>query len=480
MNTVIIPAPASKSLSHRVLIAAALADGESFLERVLESDDTARTRDILTAVGARFERTGPGAFTVRGIAGKVRSRPEGFAPERAAPGGAVSENAPLSCFVGESGTTCRLIAAILAAGKGRFRLHGSGRMHQRPLGELTEALAALGAGIFFEEKPGCPPLIIEARGLDSSRLPGGMAAIGCGESSQYLSGLLMAAPLGSGLTVRLTGDKAVSWPYVSLTLETLERFGIPFAVEELAEEAATPGAPPESAWRAVPWRGLARDVPWRLRFRVASGVYRPGRYAVEGDWSGASYFLAAGAAGPRPVRVEGLSPRSLQADAALLDILERMGARVERGENAVTVYPSPLRGIEADMGHCPDVVPTVAALAAHAEGTTLITNVAHLRIKESDRLAAPAEELAKAGCLVRVMEDSLAVSPPPGGLQAPKPGTVFSAHGDHRMAMSLSLLGLPGPRNPQGCPGFAVTLDDPGCVAKSFPHFWDLWARVRV
>ena len=448
MNPVSIPAPASKSLSHRTLIAAALAGGVSRLSGLLESDDTARTREILTSFGAGFERLGAGEYRVTGIGGRI----------------AGPLDTPLSCFVGESGTTCRLLPAVAAAGRGLFRFHGAGRMHQRPVKELTDALVALGAGIRFEGVPGNPPLLLEAHGLDASGLPGKEVGMGCDESSQYLSGLLLAAPLGAGLRIRLEGKKAVSWPYVSLTLDTLERFGIPFRVE----------VRPEEAWIPCDWRGLREATPGRVRFAVDAGFYRAGDYTVEGDWSGASYFLAAGAVGPRPVRVLGLNPRSLQGDAALLDILVRMGAKVDADDAGVTVYPGPLRGVELDMGHCPDIVPTVAAVAAHAVGPTTVRNVAHLRIKESDRLKAPAEELAKVGCAVMLLEDGLTLTPPAGGPRKPAEGVIFSAHDDHRMAMSLNLLGLPGPAGQ----GFAVPLDNPGCVAKSFPHFWDLWKRV--
>lgn len=487
MFPVQIEAPSSKSLSHRMLIAAALADGVSHLSHVLESDDTARTREALSALGARFERTGPGCFSVSGLAGKVRAP---IAEDSAGSGA-------LSVFVGESGTTCRLLTAVLAAGQGRFRVHGAGRMHTRPIRELAEALAGLGARFFFEQRDGCPPFLLEASGLRPAvGLPGcqpdvqsgvqsgvrtgracpaaarhegkedGDVSIGCDESSQYLSGLLLAAPLGQGLRIVLGGRRVVSWPYVSLTLETLERFGLVPVVE-------TPG--PEG-WEAVDWRTLHEARPGGVRFCIAPGSYRPQTLAVEGDWSGASYFLAAGAIGPRPVRVLGLNPCSLQGDAAMLALLRAMGARVEWDDRGVTVFPSALRGIEADLGPCPDLAPTVAALAAHAEGETRISGAAHLKIKESDRLAAPATELRKAGCEVSLERDGMLIRPPQGGPRALRPGEVFSAHGDHRMAMSLSLLGLPGQK---GAPGFAVPLDDPACVAKSFPHFWELWAKVR-
>ena len=448
MNPIVVPAPASKSLSHRTLIAAALADGISRLSGLLESDDTTRTREILTAFGAGFRSLGPGAYEVTGLAGKVEHH------------GAE----PLSCFVGESGTTCRLLPAVAAAGKGAFRFHGAGRMHQRPIKELTDALHSLGAGIRFEGETGNPPIAVEARGLDAANLPEREVVVGCDESSQYLSGLLLAAPLGRGLRIRLGGAKAVSWPYVSLTLDTLERFGITFRVETR----------PEGEWLPCAWRSLREGLPGRVRFVVEPGMYRAGAYAVEGDWSGASYFLAAGAIGPRPVRVEGLNPNSLQGDAALVEILRLMGARVDLDAAGVLVSPASLRGVDVDMGHCPDLVPTVAALAAHAEGETRVRNVAHLRIKESDRLAAPAEELAKVGCAVTILDDGLIVAPPAGGPRKPAEGVIFSAHHDHRMAMSVSLLGLPGLHGQ----GFAVPVDNQGCTAKSFPHFWNLWERV--
>ena len=457
MQTVIIPAPPSKSLSHRALMAAALASGTSHLTQVLESADTARTREVLSALGADFAHTAPGCFAVIGTGGKV------LAPDS-------KQDIPLSVDVGESGTTCRLLTAILAAGNGKFRVHGAGRMHERPLGELAGVLRELGAHITFEQKDNCPPFILDADGLHQTAALDGremVSMISSDESSQYISGLLLAAPLGSGLVIGLGGRRAVSWPYVGLTLNILEDFGISFTVLELDQ----------GQWREIDWRSIREAEPGKLRFRVLPGMYQARDYAVEGDWSGASYFLAAGAIGPRPVCVTGLNRHSLQGDAALIDILVAMGARVEYGDNSITVHPSLLKGVNVDMGHCPDLVPTVAALAAHAVGPTHISNVAHLKIKESDRLAAPAQELAKTGSEVAMHEDGLLIQPHEGGPKTPESGTVFSAHNDHRIAMSVSLLGLPGTR--PGNPGFAVPLDQPDCVGKSFPHFWNLWEKVR-
>ena len=472
MHPITIPAPASKSISHRMCIAAALADGESELGNVLDSDDLARTRTILEAAyGARFEPRGGGELMVRG--GSAMGVEGSQVPCRG------TGTAPPNFDVGESGTTCRLLMAVLAAGRGHFRLHGQGRMHERPVADLAAPLRSLGARITYEQRDGCLPLRIESAGFDPSLLSadsvgnGGMVAVSCDESSQYLSGLLLAAPLApSELVILLGGSKAVSWPYVGLTLDILERFGIAFTVEQRQKD---------TGWERIDWRFLKEPHPGRLRFRVSPGPYRPGRHVVAGDWSGASYFLAAGSIGPKPVRVEGLNPDSLQGDAAIQDVLLRMGARLEREDSAVTVYPAVLRGIEADLRHCPDLAPTVAALAAHATGPTVIRGAAHLKIKESNRIAALALELRKAGCEVSLTDDGLIIVPPDpgasgssGGPRFPE-GGLFSSHHDHRIAMSVALLGLPGLR---GGKGFEPSLDDPACVSKSLPQFWNLWQSL--
>lgn len=460
MLPVSVFAPPSKSMSHRLLMGAALACGVSSVDNVLESDDTARTREVLAALGAGFERTGAGRYSVTGLGGAVRRPGTG---EKA-----LAE--PLSLFVGESGTTCRLAAAVCAAGEGVFRLHGAGRMHERPMGELIRVLESLGAHIWCEGQKGCLPLTIEAKGLNAPALPGGIVTVACDESSQYLSGLLLAAPLSpGGLTLALGGTKAVSWPYVGLTLAALELFGITVCVEEAVLSAGG-----ERLWRQTSLRGLREAVPGRVRFRVPAGTYRAGRYCVEGDWSGASYFLAAGAVGSRAVRVRGLLPDSLQGDAAFCGILEQMGARLLRHEDGVTVFPSELAGATVDLSACPDLAPALAAVAAHARGATRIINAAHLRLKESDRLAGPAAELRKVGCRVVEAPDGMVIEPPEAGPAAPLAGTVFRAYGDHRMAMSLPLLGLAG----RSGKGFRVLVDDPDCVSKSFPDFEERWRLI--
>lgn len=464
VDTVTVTAPASKSVSHRYLMGAALAGGTSIVRHTLESRDLERTRAILCAAGASMEELpestpASGAWRVTGMNGAPR-------------GGTAT--APLSCDVEESGTTCRLLTAVLAAGQGVFRIHGAARMHERPIAELTDALTALGAQIGFEEKPDCPPCVITAHGLDPARCDG-MVELGMDISSQYFSGLLLAAPMGPApLTLALGGRKAVSWPYVGLTLQCLTDYGITFAVQTRRTV--------EAPWQSLPagaWRQLDEARPGCLRITVSPGAYRTGEYTVEGDWSGASYLLAAGAIGRRPVRVEGLRADSLQGDRAMLHILQRMGARVDVQPLAVTVYPSRLHGVDLDMGHCPDLVPTVATVAAFAQGSTRIRNVAHLRHKESDRIKAPATELGKTGVVVDELSDGLLINGL-GGRNNGKPdhpvlpdGQTLSAHNDHRIAMSLALLDLCRPQ--------AVVrsrLDDPAVVSKSFPQFWNIWEKL--
>ncbi len=435
-----VQAPASKSLSHRAVICASLAVGESVLHGVLESDDLDRTRACMQAGGARIEKLGHGEYKIQGVCGTLA-------------GGMLETTGPALMDVGESGTTCRLLTAVLATGNGDFKVFGRGRMHERPIGELVEAVRSLGVEVRYLENEGCPPLLIRSSGMN-----GGEVAISMEESSQYVSGLLLAAPLARRpLTVSVRGEKGVSWPYVGLTLQTMALFGPQVRVEVREEDA----------WRETDWRALRRVLPGRMRFNVPYGMYMGREAQVEGDWSNASYLLAAGALGPRAVRVRNVSRDSQQGDRVIADILEKMGARVEWEQNAVTVSPAPLRGVHVDMGDCPDLVPTVAMTAAFASGETVISNVAHLQIKECDRLNGTAGELRRAGARVEVMPDGMRILPLRG---RPDLAQTYRTYGDHRMAMSAALLGVP-----QGAP---VRVDNPECVAKSFPDFWKVWAAV--
>lgn len=465
---VVIEAPASKSLSHRYMIGAALADGQSTLSNVLDSEDLEATRRILCEAGARMkplhdtDASNISGWEVWGMDGKPRG----------------GDKTPLDCDVRESGTTCRLLTAVLAAGEGLFRIHGEGRMHERPIGELCHVLERLGSGIAWQGKEGCPPFLLQAHGLNPS-LEDGHARISMDESSQFFSGLLFAAPMAHGpIWMELAGNRAVSWPYVGLTLHVLAEFGIRFQVDIRARI----GVPWITATENT-WRDLTDARPGCFRVRVWPGKYQAGQYAVEGDWSGASYFLAAGALGKRPVKVTGIRADSLQGDRAIVQILEKMGCRVECEANATTVYPSPLRGVSLDMSRCPDLVPTVAVLASFAQGSTRISNVGHLRLKESDRIAAPAMELAKAGVMVDALSDGLLIcgmgGHPAQVRNRPSQPTLpdgvgLSAHNDHRMAMSLALLEM---RDPEL--DVARRLDNAQAVRKSFPRFWDTWSLLK-
>ena len=445
MNPVTIDAPPSKSISHRLLMAAALANGESRLDNILESKDIEQTCAVLAAAGAQISRTGPGAFTVHGAAGCLR--------------GGESFSAPVLCDMHESGTSCRLITALLAAGRGAFKVFGAERLHERPMAGLTTALEGLGARFTWLNKPEHAPFVLMAGGLR-----GGEVAVPGKESSQYASGLLLAAPLMTeGLILRFAGETVNSWPYLLLTLEVMAEAGIAFQVESNAS----------GAWENVDWRTLRGIDPAVFRIRVAPGAYRAGNYFGEGDWSSASYLLAAGALGPRPVTVCGLRRDSLQGDRVIADILSAMGARLTWDETGLTVAPpldgQPLRGGDWDMSACPDLTPTVAVLAALSQGQTRIFGAAHLRLKESDRIGAPAGELRKIGCIIDETPDGMVITPPPNGPH-PAADAIFHTHNDHRLAMSLTLLtrrGLP------------VNLDNPACVSKSFPNFFQLWHKLE-
>lgn len=434
--TIHINAPASKSLSHRAIICAALARGESMLHGVLDSEDVARTKHCLHLLGAQITGSDD-TLCVCGVKRENRAR----------------QDAPQSMDVGESGTTCRLMAAVAAAFPGKYRFHGQGRMHDRPIEALTESLQSQGATIIFEGKPGCPPFLLTTPGLS-----GGDVRIDATHSSQYLSGLLLAAPLAARqTTIFLTGKGIASWPYVALTLECMTRFGVAVALEHHGTDGWQPCAHDEAT----------HFSPETLRFVVQPGPYVAQNLRVEGDWSNASYFLAAGAVGKTPVRISGLHPHSAQGDRFMLEILHRMGANICWDAESVTVFPSRLHGAEIDMGDCPDIVPTVAVMAAFATGETILSGAAQLALKECDRILAPVTELTTAGVRIEARPDGMIIH----GQGVLTPGEVhLNTHNDHRMAMSLSLLELGGQN---------VHLDNPDCVKKSFPRFWEAWAQVR-
>ena len=387
--------PGSKSISNRVLLLAALAEGETEVRGLLEADDTQVMRAALGRLGPRL--------------GVKRAELD----------------------LGNAGTAFRPLTAVLALSGGEYRLSGTRRMHERPIRDLVDALRALGARIDYLGAEGFPPLAIH---------PGNVAAgqtvrVRGDVSSQYLSALLMALPLAGGGTIEVEGE-LISKPYVEITLNLMQRFGV--------------------AVRRSDWRRF--DVPG-MRY-VSPGVMR-----VEGDASSASYFLAAGAIGGGPVRVEGVGRASIQGDVRFTEVLEAMGARVTLGEDWIEAAGhAPLRAFDVDLNHIPDAAMTAAALALFADGPCRVRNIGSWRVKETDRIAAMAAELGKLGARVEAGADFLKVAP--GKLAA---GAALDTYDDHRMAMSLSLAALGGVR---------VRINDPDCVAKTFPDYFAAFASI--
>ena len=403
-----VTVPGSKSYTHRTFIAAALSDGPCMVRSPLKSRDTLLTLAALKQMGAGIEE---GADTIRitGCNGRLAACPD-----------------PI--YLENSGTSMRLLAAIAALGRGPYTLTGTERMAQRPIGDLMDAMSQLGIGVRSIHGNGCPPL--EVMG---ATVAGGPVTICCTVSSQFLSALLLMAPCTEkGLEIQVT-QGPVSRPYVDMTLEILEQFGI-----DVRRQGYT-------------------------AFSVPGGqAYAAGDYAVAPDASQAGYFWAAAAVTGATVRVAGTHFDSRQGDVQLARIFERMGCVVDETAHGIAVTGQPLSGITVDMADMPDMVPTLAVAAAFARGTTIIENVAHLRAKESDRLGAVAAELGRMGVDARTTENSLVIT---GG--QPR-GAEIQTYDDHRIAMSFAVAGLKVP---------GVTITDPGCVAKSFPNFWEVFER---
>jgi 3-phosphoshikimate 1-carboxyvinyltransferase len=405
--------PGSKSLTNRALVATALADGESALRGGLASDDTHVMLEALRALGcAVASDTEP--WRVPGCGGRLR------APAH-----------PLD--TGNSGTTARFLTAAACLADGPVVIDGSPRMRERPIDDLVNALAGVGAHCEILGEAGCPPLRVDGGGLH-----GGSAVIDASRSSQYVSAVLLASPYAeTDVELEIAGGVLVSRPYVELTLQVMDAFGA------------------RAEWSA----------PDRLR--VAAGhPYRARDYAIEPDASSAAYpFCAAAIAGGR-VRVDGVPRDSLQADFRLLGILERMGCRVRRDADAVELIgpDGPLRAVDVDMNDLPDAVLALAVVALFADGPTHIRNVANLRIKESDRLTALETELRKLGADARADADSLRIQP--GALH----GAEIATYDDHRIAMAFALAGLRVP---------GVIIRDPDCVSKTWPGYFSMLERLQ-
>ncbi|MGE5160955.1 MAG: 3-phosphoshikimate 1-carboxyvinyltransferase [Betaproteobacteria bacterium] len=409
--------PGSKSISNRALLLSALAAGSTLLVDLLDADDTRVMREAMSALGVALAST-DGGLRVDGCAGRFPAR-------------------EARLFLGNAGTAFRSLTAALAFADGRYELDGVARMRERPIGDLVDALNDLGARIRYTDRPGFPPLRIEpARVLSASRV-----AVRGDVSSQFLSGLLMAAPMiapSEGLRIGVQGT-LISQPYVRMTIALMQRFGI--VVREDGGE-----------------------------FVVPAGVYRsPGRFVVEGDASGASYFLALGAIAGGPVRVEGVGRDSVQGDIRFADALAAMGARIEIGEQHIAASApggGRLRGIDADFNHIPDAAMTLAVAALFADGPSTLRNIGSWRVKETDRIAAMAAELRKLGAEVDEGADWLRVTPPRSWREAS-----IDTYDDHRIAMCFSLAAVAG---------LPVHIRDPKCVAKTFPDYFDRLAALTV
>src|SRR5471030_2194318 len=410
--------PGSKSISNRVLLLAALASGETRLHDLLDSDDTRVMLDALRTLGIAVKEVS-GAIVVIGAGGVF---PVKFA----------------ELFLGNAGTAFRPLTAALALCGGDYRLSGVARMHERPIGDLVDALRGLGAAIDYASEAGYPPLHIKPATINA----GGKVSVRGDVSSQLLSAMLMALPLtGRQTTIAVEGE-LISKPYVEITLNTMRRFGV---------EVARDG------WAAF-------TIPSGARYRSPRELW------VEGDASSASYFLAAGAIGGGPVRVEGVGRASIQGDVRFAEVLEQMGARIAMGENWIEASApagdnnKKLRAIDADFNHIPDAAMTIAVAALFADGPCTLRNIGSWRVKETDRITAMATELRKLGATVEEGKDWLRVTPP----AALRPATI-DTYDDHRMAMCFSLAALGG---------VTVRINDPKCVNKTFPEYFEVLSQI--
>lgn len=406
-----VTCPGSKSITNRALLIAALAEGPSSLHGALESDDTLYMGRALRALGAEITQDGE-LWTVRGTGGAL------CAPQQV-------------LDVHASGTAARFLTSLATLASGPAIIDGNERIRERPISDLVEALRSLGAKLEIEGVDGCPPIRAAGGGMR-----GGRAEIDASKSSQYVSAVLLAAPYAQqDVRLQLIDGKLVSRPYVEITLDCMRAFG--------AE---------------VDWEDEA-TLCVRANQRYVGRDYR-----IEPDASTAAYFFAAAAITGGTVTVDGLPGNSIQADVRLLGIFEQMGCRVERSSDAITLTgPKKLRGVDVDMNDLPDAVLAFAVSAAFAEGRSTVRNVANLRIKECDRLAALETELNRIGAFAKASEDALVIEP--GQLH----GAEIETYDDHRVAMSFGLVGLRVP---------GIVIRDPDCVSKSWPSYFEALEKL--
>ena len=413
--------PGSKSISNRMLLLAALAEGTTEIRDVLVADDTQVMLDALEKLGVGETAINPASWRIEGCGGTFRIK-------------------DADLFMGNAGTAIRPLTAALALSGGHYRLSGVPRMHERPIGDLVDGLRQVGADVRYTGEAGFPPLEVFPATIQLAqpiRLRGDV-------SSQFLSALLMALPLsGEEAIVEMTTE-LISQPYVDITLNLMARFGVKVQRE---------------GWQ---------------RFIISAGqCYRsPGVLHVEGDASSASYFLAAGLLGGGPVRVAGVGKKSIQGDVRFADALEKLGARITWGENFIEAAAAPnsagkIQAFDLDLNYIPDAAMTLAVCALFADGRCVLRNIGSWRVKETDRIAAMATELRKFGGVVEEGSDWLAVSPAPTF----NAGIAIDTYDDHRMAMCFALVALAG---------VPVTINDPDCVSKTFPGYFDAFAEIAA
>lgn len=409
-----IQIPGSKSLSNRILLLAALAKGETKITNLLDSDDIRHMLNALSKLGVEYQLTDNNTTCiVQGM------------------GGAITTNTTQDLFLGNAGTAMRPLTAALCLGHGEYLLHGEPRMHERPIGDLVKTLQQLGADIEYQEQENYPPLKIKANGLN-----GGRASIKGNISSQFLTAILMSAPLAkTDLTIEVDGE-LVSKPYIDITLHVMQQFGVE----------------------------VANNNYQSFTIKGQQTYTSPKQIMVEGDASSASYFLAAAAIAGGSIKVHGVGSSSVQGDVKFAEVLEKMGAKIEYGPTWIRAEKANLNGVDLDMNHIPDAAMTIATTALFANGPTKIRNIYNWRVKETDRLNAMATELRKLGAEVEEGEDFISIQPLKDVQHA-----AIDTYNDHRIAMCFSLVAF---SNNQ------VTINDPDCTSKTFPSYFDLFKKI--
>lgn len=465
MEKIAVSAPASKSHSHRALLAAALASNPSSIINLSQCDDVQITKEILQLLGIT-----------------IQEEDNLWNIDPSALSSTLPQNTPRDIYFAESGSSCRILLPVLAALNIPCYCHAAPSLEKRPLAPLCHTLEALGISLHYTGRPFSLPFSLS---FPNGSLTGTSVHIDTSLSSQFFSGMLFAATRAAAPLTLYTSGHMVSRPYIALTLQVLHDFGarLDARIRPLSSAASIEQQnPAPSPWKIIDAHTLSRfpaktatDMELTVRVRPAA-LKGKAQYPIEGDWSGAAPLLAAGLLGSTPVCVTGLSLASLQADTAFLSLARAMGAYLETTENTVTAFPSTLHGLDCNMSDCPDLVPLMALLAATADGESQLRGVAHARLKESNRLASILEELAHLGVQGTETEDGIALQGKAWSscpkTQPPLAGQSISlsCHNDHRLAMALALTETLG---------LNLHLDTPAVVSKSFPDFWQLWTLLR-